>query len=76
MIVAFTDCEKMRAHQKQSREQLKRQEELRRISVEKYYGKLAILQEWEALGIENDYVLKLRDTVRKQRVLLENKGAI
>ena len=67
---------KMRAHQKQSRSQLKRQEEQRIASIERYYGKIAILQEWEALGIEDDYVRKLRDTVRKTRVLLENKGAI
>ena len=63
-------------HQKQSRTQLKRQQELRVASIERYYGKVAILQEWEALGIEDDYVRKLRDTVRKTRVLLENKGAI
>lgn len=63
-------------HQRQSRTQLKRQKELWVQSVERYYGKLAILQEWEALGIEDNYVIKLRDTVRRIRILLENKGAI
>ena len=70
------DGSKARAHQKQSRTQLAKQKELLIASLERYYGKLALLQEYEALGIENDYVFGLRDKVRKQRVLLENKGAI
>ena len=66
----------MRAHQKQSRSQLKEQERLRLLSIERYYGKLAILQEWEAAGVEDDYVMDLRVNVRKLRVGLEAKGAL
>jgi len=64
------------AHQKQSHGQLAKQKIQRMTSIEKYYGKLALLQEWEGAGIENDYVREMRDTVRKLRVQLENKGAI
>ena len=66
----------IRVHQRQSREQLKKQKELWIKSVERYYGKLALLQEWEELGVEDEYVRGLRDTVRKTRIMLENKGAL
>lgn len=70
------DGSKGRAHQKQSRKQLAAQKEKWIASVEKYYGKLALLKTYEQMGIEDGETARLRTEIRRQRVLLENKGAI
>lgn len=70
------DGSKMRAHQKQSRAQLREQKRLRIASIEKYNFKRALLQTYEMRGIENTETERLRREIRRQRVLLENKGAI
>ena len=66
----------MRAHQKQSRAQLKEQERLLRESLWRYHGKLALLQMKEEAGVEDSDTFRLRDLVRKLRIMLENKGAL
>ena len=66
----------MGAHQKQSRNQLANQKRLRQESLWFYHGKSALLKMREDAGIEDEDTLRLRDIVRKSRVLLENKGAL
>jgi len=66
----------MGAHQKQSRNQLANQKRLLQESIWFYETKSALLQMREAAGIEDEDTLRLRDIVRKSRVLLENKGAL
>jgi hypothetical protein len=64
----------MKAHQKQSRNQLAEQKRLLQESLWRYRGKLALLQMREEAGIEDADTFRLRDLVRKLKVLLENKG--
>lgn len=49
-------------------------EQLRIASIQKYYGKEALLKTYEDLGIEPRE--GLRDEVRKLKTIVENKGAI
>ena len=64
----------MGAHQKQSRNQLANQKRLLQESIWFYEVKSALLQMREQAGIEDEDTMRLRDIVRKSRVLLENKG--
>jgi len=66
----------VKAHQKQSREQLRQQRRLYEIAVECFLGKRALLQTYELLNIENEDTRRLRAEVRKRRVMLENRGAL
>jgi hypothetical protein len=66
----------VKAHQKQSRAQLSEQKRLLQESIWRYRGKLALLQMREEAGVEDADTFRLRDLVRKLRVLLENKGAL
>ena|GEM_PF-3656554 len=64
----------MSAHQRQSRGQLAEQKRLLQESLWRYRGKVALLQMREEAGIEDEDTTRLRDIVRKLRVMLENKG--
>lgn len=61
-------------HQRQSKTQLDNQRRLLAASRERYYGKKDLARTYEERGLEVPRAL--RDTVRKSRVMLENKGAL
>ena len=65
-----------RVHQKRSREQLRQRRRLLEMAVEAYYGKLALLQTFEGLGIEDEDTRRLRNEVRKRRIMIENRGGL
>jgi len=46
------------------------------MAVEAYYGKLALLQTFEGLGIEDEDTRRLRNEVRKRRIMIENRGGL
>jgi len=65
----------MSAHYHNNRRMAKEKFVSTKRNYEAYDGKRSLLQLYETMGIENDYVRDLRRRVRRKQVQLLNRGS-